>query len=88
MNAFCSLLCFFAVFAGTAVAETQQIWSFDFLEAGKLPEKWIPLETNGKGDHAVWEVDGADGLTPGKQVLGLTNNSNRGEMGNLLMIEV
>lgn len=73
--------------ANPIFAETEQTWSFEQDKAGKLPSKWKIAETKGKGVHAIWEVHEDDTNGPGKKVLAITNNTNRGDMGNLLIQE-
>jgi hypothetical protein len=78
------------LFVSTSGAETQQNWTFEELKAGDLPENWEKMETNGKDAPAHWEVREDDTYTRSlnKNVLSITNNPNRGEMGNLLVTKV
>jgi len=78
------------LFVGTTKAEIQQNWTFEELKVGDLPEKWEVMETNGKNTPALWEVqkDDTDERSLSKYILSVTNNPNRGEMGNLLVAKV
>ena len=68
-------------------AESQQNWSFEDLKTGTVPENWESAETKGKGQKAIWETKADDSNAPGKKVLAITNNTNRGDIGNLLFIK-
>lgn len=81
-----SFLMLFCLWGTTSIwAETQQTWSFEEFKVGTLPENWEKAETKGKGSLATWEVQKDETSQIGKTVLTITNNPNRGEMGNLLI---
>jgi hypothetical protein len=79
------LVLFFIV--GSVWAETQQTWSFEELESGSLPENCEATETDGKGQKALWEVQEDATSKLENKCLAITNNTNRGEMANILMIK-
>jgi len=85
VNRYRFLILLFLFVTTTTWAETQLMWSFEELEDGNLPEKWEIAETHGKGTKAAWEVQKDETSLMGKNVLTITNNPNRGEMGNLLI---
>ncbi|MBT3604665.1 MAG: hypothetical protein HN521_16525, partial [Candidatus Latescibacteria bacterium] len=73
------LIIFFLI-SNSVFAESDQTWSFEQEKAGKLPPNWKVAETQGNGVNAIWEVDKNDTNGPGKHVLAITNNTNRGDM--------